>query len=149
MEFTVNLDMKGLDRLSSVCDKLSKRIKVGIFGEESKIASLQHFGGEGVYTYGPFKGEKVDIPPRPFLSIAMEHYGKDIINSEKDRLLSDTDTAINRIGGKAVTAVQMEIDNIAAAGGNSERTIETKGKDSPLIDTGKMRASVTYEVENG
>lgn len=149
MEFTVNLDMKGLDRLSSVCDKLNKRIKVGIFGEESEIASLQHHGGWGVYTHGKYKGQSVEIPPRPFISIAMEHYGKEIIESEKDNLLSDTDTAINRIGGKAVTDVQMEIDTIAAAGGNSERTIETKGKDSPLIDTGKMRASVTYEVDNG
>ena len=64
----------------------------------------------------------------------------------KDFTESEVNEILNRVGDKSKYVVQKEIDAYAAAGGNSPRTIETKGKDSPLIDTGKMRASIEYEV---
>lgn len=90
------------------------------------------------------------MPPRPFLSAPIEHYGKEILESDlhllKDFTKEEAKTILNRVGDKAKFVVQNEIDAIAARGGNSPRTIETKGKDSPLIDTGKMRDSIEYEV---
>ena len=50
--------------------------------EEAKLQGLQHYGGTGVYQYGPFKGQEVDVPPRPFLSHAMDFYGKDTEGQE-------------------------------------------------------------------
>lgn len=149
MELTVKLDLEGLKNLEKACEKLSKPVKVGIFDpEEAEIARLQHFGGEGVFGAGLFEGKTVAIPPRPFISIAMETYGKDIF---KDVDIDKPDEVQRSIGERGVMAVQATILKYAAneiePAHNSRRTIARKGKDSPLIDTGKMYSSVTYEVE--
>lgn len=154
MESTVDikLDISGLDRIKKACKELSKTVEVGILHneEEAEIGTLQHYGGTGVYQYGPYEGEEVDVPATPFLMRAMEQYGKDILESEAHRIgefnISTMKDILERVGDKSKFVVQGEIDAIAAAGGNSPRTIETKGKDSPLIDTGKMRSSIEYEV---
>lgn len=154
MELTIKtkLDFSGLQSVKEACEELSKKVRVGIIHnpEEAEIGYLQHFGGVGVYQYGPYEGEEVRVPPRPFLSAPIEHYGKEILESDlhllKDFTKEEAKTILNRVGDKAKFVVQKEIDAIAARGGNSPRTIETKGKDSPLIDTGKMRDSIEYEV---
>lgn len=154
MESTINvkLDMSGLEPIKKACKELSKKVEVGILhdSEEAQIGALQHYGGEGVYSYGKYEGQTVQVPARPFLSSPMERNGADILK-DSARLLNnftvdEVKTVLNRVGDMSKFVVQNEIDSIAAAGGNSPRTIETKGKDSPLIDTGKMRASIGYEV---
>lgn len=155
MEFTVKteLDLSGLDEIKKVCKALSKPVKVGIIhnAEEAKIAHLQHYGGIGIYQYGPYEGEAVEVPPRPFLMNAIEHYGKDILESEAQKLekfdSQTVDTVLNRVGEKAVFATQFVIDEFSRIPDNSPRTVETKGKNTPLIDTGKMRSSIEYEVK--
>lgn len=154
MESTINikLDFSGLQEVKKTCKELSKTVEVGILhnSEEAQIGALQHFGGVGRYTYGPYEGQEVDVPPRPFLASAMEHFGKDILESEVHNISftdsSSARTVLDRVGDKSRLVVQGEIDSIAAMGGNSPRTIETKGKDSPLIDKGNLRASIEYEV---
>lgn len=154
MEFTVNtkLDLSGLDKIKEACKALSKTVEVGILHnpKEAAIGALQHDGGVGVYQYGQFEGEEVDIPPRPFLMNAIEHYGKDILTSEAQKLEKfDTKTAesiLERVGEKAVFTTQFVIDEYSRIPDNSERTVITKGKNSPLIDKGNLRASIEYEV---
>lgn len=148
----IDLDLSGLTEIKKSCKELSKTVQVGILhnAEEAEIGFLQHFGGTGVYQYGPYQGQEVSIPARPFLSSAMERYGKDILKEEsqniKDFSSSNVENVLNRIGDKSKFVVQSEIDSIARESGNSPRTIETKGKDSPLIDKGNLRASIEYEV---
>lgn len=154
MELTVNtkLDLSGFKEIEKACKALSKTVEVGILNnpEEARIGRLQHDGGVGVYQYGPFEGEEVDIPPRPFLMKAMEHYGKDILDSEAQRLdkfdVSTAETILNRVGEKAVSTTQFVIDEFSRIPDNSERTVLTKGRNTPLIDKGNLRASIEYEV---
>ena len=160
MEFTVKteLDLSGFNKIKEACKTLSKKVEVGILhdAEEAQIAYKQHYGGVGVYYYGPYKGEKVGIPPRPFLAHAIETYGKDTLNEAAKGLEIkgfDSDTAdliLNKVGERLKEATQLTIHEYAAHEHehphNNRKTIETKGKDSPLIDTGKMLMSVEYEV---
>ena len=154
MEFTVNtkLDLSGFDELKKVCKELSKKVEVGILHnpKEAAIGALQHDGGFGVYQYGPYEGEGVDIPPRPFLMNAMEHYGKEILETEAQKLekfeISTAETILQRVGEKAVFMTQFMIDEYSRVPDNSERTVITKGKNTPLIDKGNLRASIEYEV---
>lgn len=154
MESTIDikLDMSGLEPIKKACKELSKTVEVGILhnAEEAQIADLQHNGGVGIYQYGPYEGQEVNVPPRPFLMAAMEHNGREILKENakllKNFTVDEAKTVLNRVGDMSKFVTQCEIDSIASAGGNSLRTIETKGKDSPLIDTGKMRASIEYEV---
>jgi hypothetical protein len=154
MEFTVKteLDLSGFKEIEKACKVLSKTVEVGILNnaEEAQIGELQHNGGIGYYAYGAFKGQEVMVPPRPFLANAMNHYGKEILESEATKLsdfnVSTANTILERVGEKSVFATQYVIDEYARDGGNSDRTIITKGKDSPLIDKGNLRASIEYEV---
>jgi hypothetical protein len=81
---------------------------------------------------------------------AIDHYGKEILEQNtyimKDFTPENAEKALERVGDMAKAVVQAEIDDYARAGGNSPRTIETKGKDSPLIDKGNLRSSIEYEV---
>lgn len=144
--------MSGFKEIEKACKALSKTVEVGILhnAEEAEIGTLQHDGGVGYYAYGAFKGQEVMIPPRPFLANAMNHYGKEILESEAQKLSdfseNTANTVLDRVGEKAVFATQFVIDEYARDGGNSDRTIITKGKDSPLIDKGNLRASIEYEV---
>ena len=148
----INLDMSGFKRVEKACETLSRTVEVGILHnpEEARIGALQHYGGIGYYQYGKYEGQAVEVPPRPFLLQAIEHYGKEILEQNtyimKEFTAENAEKALNRVGDMAKAVVQAEIDDYARAGGNSRRTIETKGKDSPLIDKGDLRSSIEYEV---
>lgn len=144
--------MSGFKQVKKACKALSRTVEVGILHnpEEARIGRLQHDGGIGYYQYGKYEGQAVEVPPRPFLLQAMEHYGKEILEQNtyimKEFTAENAEKALNRVGDMAKEVVQAEIDDYARAGGNSRRTIETKGKDSPLIDKGDLRSSIEYEV---
>lgn len=96
-----------------------------------------------------------NIPPRPILEPAMEN-GKEMIAE----LMKDA--ALKALEGDnispALEKVGMQGQNIARDwftnpennwAANSEDTIERKGSDRPLIDTGELRKSITYVVKDG
>lgn len=144
--------MSGFKQVERACEALSHTVEVGILHnpEEARIGALQHDGGIGYYQYGKYEGQAVEVPPRPFLLQAIEHYGKEILEQNtyimKEFTAENAEKALNRVGDMAKAVVQAEIDDYARTGGNSRRTIETKGKDSPLIDKGNLRSSIEYEV---
>ena len=152
MELTVKteLDMSGFKTVEKACQKLGRVVEVGILhnAQEAEIGALQHYGGTGVYSYGKYEGQSVEVPPRPFLMEAMEHSGRELLGKAISKIddFKNVDKVLDDLGTGAKEAVQRRIDEYAALGGNSPRTIETKGKDSPLIDKGNLRASIEYEV---
>ena len=159
MESTVkiNLDMNGFKRVEKACEALSCTVEVGILHnpEEARIGALQHFGGEGRFYYGPFEGEPVGIPPRPFLMVAMEHNGKHILDTcvenLKDFTEKNAEKTLEQVGEMSVTFVKDTIAHHSRelnpdADHNWPRTVITKGFDLPLNDKGNMRESIEYEV---
>lgn len=159
MELTVKtkLDMSGFKEVEKACKALSKTVEVGILNnpEEAKIGKLQHDGGIGVYQYGPFEGEEVAIPPRPFLMTAMEHNGKHILETSSQNLKDLTESSakktLKEVGEMSVTFVKDTIEHHSRelnpdADHNWPRTVATKGFDLPLNDKGNLRESIEYEV---
>lgn len=53
---------------------------------------------------------------------------------------------LNRLGDINAELIRVSIQQYAAMGGNSAATIAAKGRDTPLIDTGKMIESVRFQV---
>ena len=92
------------------------------------------------------------IPERPFFRRAREE-----MNPEIRRLLRKTkarDLAKNprhirqqfdRAGALAASIVQKHITQLDSPA-NAPSTVEEKGSTNPLIDTGLMRASVTWRI---
>ena len=159
VDYKIKSDNSGLKSIKQALK--NKKIRVGILDnpKEAEIGFLQHFGGEGVYYYGPHEGETVDVPARPFIKAPVENYGKEIIERvfETTELSKEgLDLAYNRVGNWLKSKIQEYIENVELAkslnptangdGGNSWRTIETKGFDHPLMDKGNLLSSIKYEV---
>ena len=99
-----------------------------------EIARINHYGVEG------------KIPARPFLDVSIAQKQGDLmarVNSDLRRGLTP-DKAMDRLGARAVGIVQKYITDLRTPP-NSPRTIARKGSSNPLIDTGLMRQSVTYQ----
>ena len=88
-----------------------------------------------------------EIPERPFFRQAiarMEQDIMDVIESQMDNGLLDP-SAAGRVGAWAAGQVQASIVRLRTPP-NSPATIARKGSSNPLIDTGHMRQSVTWQV---
>lgn len=91
------------------------------------------------------------IPPRPFLENGVR-IAKDKIAQVSEKLLASIvkgkrtiTEGLEVIGALAVSAVQ---ENIAQGdfAPNAQSTIDRKGSSRPLIDTGRLRQSITFLV---
>lgn len=98
------------------------------------LGALQHFGNDR-------------IPARPWLDVGVESATKEILGVIEDGGAGglSTDQILNQVGLVAVGAVQEFITELDTPP-NAPSTIKKKGSDNPLIDTGAMRASVTYSI---
>lgn len=138
----------------------SKQVKVGFPAGESSAGNIQkaiwnHFGtkgsGKGFVRNGVW-GFGGPIPERPFLSNAMRDnrskYRDGMQTAARAILAGEYDmrTALNRLGIMAQGDIQSEIQSLSTPP-NSPVTIAIKGSSNPLIDTGEMRAAVTWKVE--
>jgi len=95
------------------------------------------------------------IPSRPFVRLAFEQ------NEAKwDRTIKAGVTAMingtadaNRVtsvlGAQMVGDVQEVIGDKSLLAPNAAGTIKKKGSDAPLIDSGRLRQSVSYKVKKG
>jgi hypothetical protein len=139
--------LKRLDKLNGM------EVEVGFFEEDRYGPENHNLPVATVAAYNEFG--TVHNPQRPFMSdmfsdnmsqlyIArgMKSTFLDVLkgNSASMRLLND-------IGRIAAELMKVSIQQYAATGGNSSATIKRKGgRDTPLIDTGKMIESVRFQV---
>ena len=107
------------------------------------IATFQEFG-------------TVTIPERPALRSVFDEKAAELeafIEKELGAVLELKRTgeqALNRIGLKAVSLLQDKIRSSPSwAEALKQATIEKKGSSVPLIDTGRLLASVTYAIRDG
>lgn len=93
----------------------------------------------------------VNMPSRPFLRKSVdENEGKinSFLQSKKDDLVSgvSAEQVLKEIGIFQKDLIQEKITNGSFAP-NAESTVKKKGSSKPLIDTGRMRQSVNYEIK--
>jgi phage gpG-like protein len=103
--------------------------------------------GTGYMELGVTQPHKVTIPARPWLVPGVEsgtqEYLAEIASSIKK---GDTlDTTLEVVGNIAAGTVQQFMTDLKSPP-NAPSTVRKKGSDNPLIDTGALRSSVTYEV---
>lgn len=92
------------------------------------------------------------IPERPFFRNAMADnkgsYGT-LMRNDAKRIVTGEQTmrrTLDRLGLKAQGDVQQSIVDLKSPP-NAPATIKAKGSSNPLIDTGAMRAAVTFKVD--
>lgn len=122
-----------------------RRVKVGFpagktGGEILARATFNHFGTS-------------TIPERPFITNAVrDNKGKYVrfLKAEGKGILIDSTPprlVLEKLGLMGQGDIQEEITNLSSPP-NAPSTIRQKGSSNPLIDTGQMRGSVTYKVED-
>ncbi len=101
---------------------------------QAQNGALQNFGNDR-------------IPPRPWLIPGVES-GVSDINDIIEQLIANgasPDDTLDAVGSIAAGAVQQYITDLKEPP-NAPLTIAKKGSSNPLIDTGSMRAAVTYKI---
>lgn len=102
----------------------------------AQLGAVQHFGSED--------GR---IPARPWLDAGIESGTTEILDTIRSGIGRGLplDTVLEQVGVISVGAVQEFMTDLKDPP-NAPSTIEKKGSDNPLIDSGALRASVTYSV---
>ena len=96
-----------------------------------------------------------NIPPRPVLEPAINNSKDQIAELMKDAVNISLDggnvtPSLNEVGMQGQNIVQKWFTNPNNKWAqNAESTIKAKGSDKPLIDTGELRKSITYAIEDG
>ena len=108
-------------------------------------------------TINAFGTEDGHIPPRPFIS-AWFDANVDRLHSDFGKLMASVvagnrtaDQILELMGQRCVGEIQAFIaqHGNGAYAENAASTIRRKGSSTPLIDTGVMRASISYEIRRG
>lgn len=133
-------------------------IKIGILEEEGSqvhggsdlslagVAAVNEFG-----TKSAGKNRNVTIPPRPFIRTTMDEkkglFEQITYNAlvKINSIGADPIRELNKIGLVIAESIKAKITSIRTPP-NAESTIKGKGSSKPLIDTGRMRASIRHQV---
>lgn len=154
--FTISVHRKKTGILDRVMRSIRgpKQVKVGFPAGDADSdvinrAVWNEFGTRGGASGGGWGGP---IPERPFLRNAMrsnQSAYRTAMKSSAAKLLSgkaDLRQTLSKLGIRAQGDVQAEITALTSPE-NSEVTIALKGSSKPLIDTGEMRAAVTWKID--
>ncbi|NEZ47786.1 hypothetical protein FDF74_11400 [Clostridium niameyense] len=157
-------------KLEKILNRLSKaKIKIGIFGSSGSeilmIASVNEFGCNINVTpkmrawlhYNGLHLKKsttsIKIPERSYIRRTVEEKQNKmdkLIKEGLNELFSfqiEVDTLLNRIG-QYLSDITKETLTEVSSPPNHPFTIEKKGgKANPLIDTGRLRESITFKIE--
>lgn len=157
----------GVAGLKSIPPRPSK-VEVGFPAGEADSDNIMKAYFNEFGTKGSGKGFKTPrgggfggpIPERPFLRSAMRgnraNYRSAMIQGAKEIVRAaaageDPHKVMRRVlrklGIKAQGDIQESITSLTTPG-NSEVTIALKGSSNPLVDTGELRASVTFKVKD-
>jgi len=90
------------------------------------------------------------IPARPWLDVGVASGNEKYASIIKRGFEADksVDEILETVGVVAVGKVQGYITDLRSPP-NAPSTIAMKGSDNPLVDTGAMRQSVTYAIQQG
>ncbi|MBB4063683.1 hypothetical protein [Gellertiella hungarica] len=154
--FTISVKRKNPGAVQKLARALTgpRQVKVGFpagaaDGDVINRAVWNEFGTRGGASGGGWGGP---IPERPFMRNAMRDnlskYRNAMKSSAAPILLgkSTLRQTLSKLGILAQSDIQGEITALTSPA-NSPVTVERKGSSKPLIDTGEMRASVTWKVD--
>lgn len=132
---------KELDKL-----KTNKRITVGIHESAGQHpdAGITNAQLGATLHFGTMNGR---IPARPWLDVGVASGNKEYVSIIANGLENNLplDQILNQIGVVAVGNVQLYMTQLKSPP-NAPSTIDKKGSSNPLIDTGNLRSSVTFEL---
>lgn len=103
--------------------------------------------GTGYAELGVTGPHKIKIPARPWLNPGVESAAPEIVQTIERKLAegADLDEVLEAVGVVAAGQVKVYMTELKTPP-NAASTIKKKGSANPLIDSGALRSSVTYQV---
>lgn len=148
---TKDTEGRGIKALGKIVKNIDKKIvKVGLPDSNHDDTNLTLAQIGAIHEYGaPGAG----IPERPFLAVSIKSNMGDLhrLNAVNVKLIlhgkQSLDGALGQMGEMAKGMVQKYIseDNFVPL---QPATVAAKGSSRPLVDTGQMRQSISYVVED-
>ena len=133
-------------------EALKKRVKTPGTVDAGIIDAGEHDSGDETVASIGFKHEYgVGVPERSFMRTTIQAKKRDIISLQKKLLRQiiigsmKVETGLGLVGEFMADAITQKIVAIRTPP-NAPYTIKAKGSTNPLIDTGQMKNSITYEV---
>lgn len=135
---------KFFNKLKDIQKMKSKSVEVGFFPDSGRyedgstvaqVAAKNEYGGQGSVGI---------IPARPFMTKSAQDSSGILAKEFLENELKIEET-LTSVGKKVQEVIQGNIVEWSSPP-NSAMTIEKKGFDDPLIDTGKMFDSVDYKI---
>lgn len=135
-----------------------KHIAVGVLGAKAQAPHKNEHGEKSEATVAQVAqwnsyGTST-IPARPFLTVAVARHARELLKTQR-RLATalvmqkiDLNRALGLLGAYAVGIVKQTIAE-GVPPPNAESTIKMKGSSTPLINTGQLRNSITFELREG
>ncbi len=149
---------------------MASNVTVRDLGWKNAKAAVKALDGRGVkvgFPAGKAPGDVIDyaaynefgtehIPSRPFMRRSVDTAEREIASFGKAQAMAvasgaiTAEQALDRLGLWFQSRIQNTITTARGwAVPNAPATVRQKGSSSPLIDTGRMRAAVTYEKDRG
>jgi len=145
-----------LNNLNEACKTVVVSGVINGDADATEAAELNEFGGTGIYKRGPYAGQTVKVPARPFVASAIEHHAGEIVRAAGEAIDLENDPTLTNalhVMGKKTAELQ---ENTLYSNGegvpgwqkhNSPRTIETKGFDKPLFTELGGTFPIDYELQ--
>lgn len=161
MSITIKLNdpLKNLKQKVKDLSKNNMVLKIGFLDAKiAKIAKINEYGaiipvtakmrGWFFYNFNIRKSNNpIVIPPRPFMKTTINKNKNKWVEILNNLLKNKTpDKALGTLGEVIKSDIQYTISNNDFID-NAPFTIMKKGRNQPLIDTGKMRNKVDYEIK--
>lgn len=136
---------KFVEAITRMADYDDPNVTVGIHADQGSdlivYAATNEFGSDdGRIPERSFLRSTVDEKRDEYFDELADGIGK-VLDGKGSNLTS----VFRRVGARAAGDVQEKIRNLSSPA-NAPSTIEKKGSSNPLIDSGRMRASVTFKV---
>lgn len=162
-------DQNNIPRLQAQLRKLTNRkVRVGIFGDEDSemvmIGNVHEYGCEIPVTPKmrawfaaqgyPLKKTTtvIKIPERSFIRSGYDENEDALFNKIEDLFQNVLDFSINAdifadmVGLELESKIKDKMRNISNPA-NSQMTVDRKGSDNPLVDSGRLFGSITHKLE--
>lgn len=140
-----------------IAARAPRGVAVGVLAKDAQTGAAESPGLTvlDVAIFNEFGTKNADgtvrIPERSFIRAWADSNAKEaadllrrlVAQSIKGKITEDQ--ALNRFGLWAQGQIQLRIAN-GIPPPNAQSTIDRKGSDKPLIDTGQLRSSISYEI---
>lgn len=143
---------KGYKKFTEQVERMKEEpfIKVGILAEEADKVKTKDINLAGIAAVNEFGTTDGRVPARSFIRSTMDEKKQYFVNLTKRALTqilfgADIVKSMNIIGLGISKEIQKKITDIRTPP-NAPSTVRRKGSSNPLIDTGRMRASIRHKV---